>query len=676
MSTIDTSARGGYYELKMICKTSRWRLLGCLFAALVAACAASPASAPPPSESTTQAVRRFGAMLDYVAADYGGAVANGAVTSQDEYAEQLAFLDDAAKLLAGLPDQGGMWASRMVALREAVSTLEPADRIAAVARELRRDVMTAQGVVVAPTAAPVFARGRDLYAQSCASCHGTAGAGDGPMAVQLKPPPRSFLDGATMDAMSPVRVFNALTDGLPGTAMPSFGALSSTDRWNLAFFVFTWRHTPEVAARGARVFEAAKLAGNASALADVTDGELVARLGEARIGGDEARAALAFARRDAVYRHSGAPFDTARAALAAANAAYRAGDHEAARQLASSSYLDGVEPHEASLAAVDADAVHRLENEFLALRQAITDGESPDRVEQRVLRIGALLDVGDRRLDGSGGARVAIASAAVIVVREGFEAALLVLLLFAIARRSGATATDLRAIHLGWLSALGVGLVTWLASGAILTSLGGARRELLEGAVSLVAALVLLAVSHFVLARRDAKRRVAALKHRLTASASSPWRRGLFLASLSFVAVFREAFEVVLFLRAVMLDAAVSGWTIGAGVALGVLAVVALTVLAGRLGQKLRPGVLLTAMGTLLCVLAVVLAGKGVRALQEAGSLSITPIHSPTIEWLGMFATRQTFLAQLLVLIAFACIAGWPTIREWSRRNSPSTSAT
>jgi len=652
----------------------RLYLLTYCLVAVCAGCAVSSSSSTPPSETTTENARRLGAILDYVAADYSGAVANGAIRSQDEYAEQLAFLDDAAELLCRLPD-GASWTARLDDLRAAVKSFASADQVATTARTLRRDLMAANGVVVAPTAAPVLARGRDLYAQNCATCHGAAGGGDGPVAATLHPPPRNFLDTATMDAMSPVRVFNALTDGLPGTAMPSFGGLPSHDRWNLAFFIFTWRQPADVAARGERPFKASGVASNASALADLTDTELLALLRSGVGNDDVARAALAFARREAVYRQAGAPFDVARTALAAANAAYRTGDHDEARQLASSAYLDGVEPHEGSLAAADADAVHRLENEFLELRQAIADGDPPDRVEQRVLRIGALLDVADRRLSGSGGTRVAIASAAVIVVREGFEAAFLILLLFAIARRTGASAADMRAIHIGWLGALGVGVVVWVASGAALAALGGASREWLEGAVSLFAALVLLTVSHFVLARRDAQRRIAALKTRLGDKSASPMRRQLIFASLSFVAVFREAFEVVLFLRAVMLDAAVSGWTVGLGAVIGVVSVAGLTVLAGRLGQKLKPGVLLTAMGTLLCVLALMLAGKGIRALQEAGTLSITPIRAPTVEWLGVFATRQTVVAQVVVLVAFTAIAGWPMLRGRLRGNATPASA-
>jgi len=52
----------------------------------------------------------------------------------------------------------------------------------------------------------------------------------------------------------------------------------------------------------------------------------------------------------------------------------------------------------------------------------------------------------------------------------------------------------------------------------------------------------------------------------------------------------------------------------------------------------------------LVAVLAVVLAGKGVAGLQEAGWLGVSPIAAPRIEALGMFPTAQTLAAQLATL--------------------------
>ena len=167
--------------------------------------------------------------------------------------------------------------------------------------------------------------------------------------------------------------------------------------------------------------------------------------------------------------------------------------------------------------------------------------------------------------------------------------------------------------------------------------------------------MVLLLTGHFVLARIDAKHRVDAIKRRL-AAARSTGRRQAVLAGLAFVAVYREAFEVVLFLRAIVLDAG-EGWAVASGVGAGVLALIVIVWLLMRLGRRLKTGRLLAAMGTLLCVLSFVLAGKGVRSLQEAGVFGIHPIPAPRIEWLGMYPTLETLGAQLFVLAAFAVVA-------------------
>src|SRR5687768_16104395 len=72
-------------------------------ALLVTACS-SPAPPPaPPGASQEDEIRRFGAILDYVAADYAAAVVDGKIVDQGEYDEQIVFLKDAVALSAKLP---------------------------------------------------------------------------------------------------------------------------------------------------------------------------------------------------------------------------------------------------------------------------------------------------------------------------------------------------------------------------------------------------------------------------------------------------------------------------------------------------------------------------------------------------------------------------------------------
>ena len=65
-------------------------------------------------------------------------------------------------------------------------------------------------------------------------------------------------------------------------------------------------------------------------------------------------------------------------------------------------------------------------------------------------------------------------------------------------------------------------------------------------------------------------------------------------------------------------------------------------------------GKFFAASSLLVAVLAVVLAGKGIAGLQEAGWVHTSPVAFPRIDILGIRPTLQTLLAQLAVLVAVA----------------------
>jgi high-affinity iron transporter len=626
--------------------------LALALAAAALACA-TPAAVPPASQG--EEVRRLSAILDYVAADYGGAVVDGKVASNAEYREQVAFVKDARALAARLPRVSGLdLDGELARLAERVAAFAPGDEVAATCRRLRKRVLEAYGVVLAPAAAPSRERGAELYAANCVACHGATGAGDGPEAARHDPRPRSFRDPEVVRDLSPARAFSALTDGVPGTAMASWGRLSPSERWSLAFHVVALRHDEEAARRGADAYDRSgrAIAATPTRLAGASDGELETAL--AAGGLDEAARAdaLAFLRREAAYQGSGAALDPCRRLIERAVADYKT-DRDGARGTMSSAYLDGFEPHEGALRARDATLVVRIEEQFLSLRTLIDQGAPFERVEGAALQLGTSLDRADETLASGRQARVAFAGALLVILREGVEAALLLMLLLGLARRAGA-ADDVKAVHAGWIAAILLGVATWFASAPLLR-LGGARRELVEGLVALLAAAVLLLAGHWVLARLDAKRRVDALKRRF--AEASPAGRRWVLFGLGFVAIYREAFEIVLFLRAIALDASQSPVSVAAGAATGAVLCIVAVVLLSALGRRLKPGPLLAASGTLLCGLAVILAGKGVRALQEAGVLGINPLRLPRVDWLGLFPSIQSVAAQLAVLIAFAAIA-------------------
>lgn len=135
-----------------------------------------------------------------------------------------------------------------------------------------------------------LARGRNLYGEHCAACHGTTGAGDGSAAIYLYPKPRNFTAGqfklrSTASGMpTDEDLYGVLTTGMPGSSMPAFSHLSEQSRRDLVGYVkrlsqaeedgrmVNWfketppgsslptphkpEFTPELAAAGKRVYQA------------------------------------------------------------------------------------------------------------------------------------------------------------------------------------------------------------------------------------------------------------------------------------------------------------------------------------------------------------------------------------------------------------------------------------
>jgi mono/diheme cytochrome c family protein len=76
------------------------------------------------------------------------------------------------------------------------------------------------------------AEGDALFRSNCASCHGDRADGHGVAAAGLVPPPANFRGSDLLAHHSDAYLFHRISDGKPGTAMPSFrGALAEGERW-------------------------------------------------------------------------------------------------------------------------------------------------------------------------------------------------------------------------------------------------------------------------------------------------------------------------------------------------------------------------------------------------------------------------------------------------------------
>jgi high-affinity iron transporter len=609
----------------------------------------------PGTPDRTETLRQVAGILDYIAGDYRGAVnAQGTVQSAGEYAEQRALAKDAVALVtqvgiaAGDPLQ-----ISLAALTQALDAHRAPAQVEPLCRDARTAIVDSHHVDLTPASAPARELAERLYTtQTCVTCHAADGGAQTPAAAALDPRPANFLDAERMATVSPHRAFHAITFGVPGTGMRAFPALSDAERWSLAFYVLSLRHLRADVGAGRVAFESARRPApeDARGLSSLTEEQLdqrLAAIADARVRAD----ALGYLRAEAPFAQSARALGFSRAyqQLDAGLAAYRQGDKDQALRAFISAYLDGVEPHEASLRARDSALVGELEAAMLALRSAASMGLPEPQLTAAVAQARKLLD---RAQETKADAGTALIGAMTITLREGVEIVLLVAALLGLVRKRGHPELA-RYVHAGWMLAVPAGLATFYAAES---ALSGMQRELAEGLASLLAAFVLLGVTHWLLGQLGAKRWAGFLARRIAAATSGP-RAALGVLGLAFLAAYREAFEIVLFFQALVRDAgsATREVWLGAALGLGLLCIVALFML--RVGRRLKPAPFMLASSIFLAALTFVMVGKGVHALQEAAVLPINALGWSGLPAIGLYANWEGLAAQALLLIALLASA-------------------
>lgn len=616
----------------------------------------------PPSGNEPDA-RQLWQLLDYVAVDYSGAVEDGKIASESEYEEMLDFTANAIKQIEVLPEHAdkARVASVIAQLRSAVEKKESADDVARLAHQAADMLVAAYPIPVAPTFVPDLAKGAALYQQLCASCHGATGGGDGPAAKGLDPEPIAFSDAERANARSLMALYQVASQGVEGTSMVSYGSLPEEDRWALAFFIGGMSHDDAMRAKGEALWKSdAALRGRFPDMAALTTATTAAL--SQQLTPETARDVLAYLRTQPSVITAGKATGVAlsRQRLTESLAALKAGDRTNAMKLALSAYLDGFEPLEPAIAARNKTLMTSVESAMISYRATISKGNVAE-AEAAAQQLEDLFRQVDEEMgSGASDATATFVGALTILLREGLEALLIVVGMIALLRKAGRQ-DALRYVHAGWSSALVAGGLTW-AVATYLVEISGASREVTEGLGSVIAALVLLSVGLWMHSKSSAGRWQAYLSDKLHGAMGQGSMWGLFL--LAFISVYREVFETVLFFSALASDGH-HGALLGGGLtAVALLAVIAWVLL--RTSARMPIGKFFSATSILVAVLAVVLVGKGMSSLQEAGWVDATPLAFPRVELLGMYPTLETLLAQAVVLVVL--IAGFTYNRAAARR--------
>jgi high-affinity iron transporter len=264
------------------------------------------------------------------------------------------------------------------------------------------------------------------------------------------------------------------------------------------------------------------------------------------------------------------------------------------------------------------------------------------------------------------GGRYGTFDAAAILLREGLEALLVIGALLSFLRKSG-NADKGRWIWAGsGLALLASVVVALLVNVIFARAAAGANRELLEGVTGLVAAVLLLYVSYWLHSKASLGAWQRYVHERGTAALTG--NSMLSLASLAFLAVFREGAETVLFYIGIAPSISVEDLLLGLGIGTAGLVVCGVLILVLGVHLPMRPFFLVTS--TLIYYLAFKLVGSGVHALQVSGYVPATPEpYLPSSDLIGLFPTLETTIPQLLL------VAGALAVLWWQRREARSSAA-
>lgn len=319
---------------------------------------------------------------------------------------------------------------------------------------------------------------------------------------------------------------------------------------------------------------------------------------------------------------------------------------------------------------ISGDRVSQVEYQFKMTRKTMRDGGSDKEIKQLVDDLKSWLVKDAATLDGGASGNVngftklvtsSAGQAFLILIREGLEALLVVAAVIAYLVKSG-NERFTRWIYLGVVAGLaGSGLVAVLFT--FLFGGSGPIQEISEGVCALIATLMLLWTSNWMLNKSSVEAWNNYIRNKTEAAVAgaqskveSGQRLGLgmiaSLAMLSFLAVFREGAETVIFYESIYsMSQDAHGMWVGGLAAAAVLIVIFLILRFTSVKIPIGPFFLVTSI--VMAALVVIFAGGGIHALIEGDLIEGTYLSSvPTNDWIGLYPYVETITAQVIAAIA------------------------
>lgn len=238
--------------------------------------------------------------------------------------------------------------------------------------------------------------------------------------------------------------------------------------------------------------------------------------------------------------------------------------------------------------------------------------------------------------------------AALILLREGLEALLIVATLLAF----------LKKVNQGdkqkWIWA---GVVAGLLASAILAIVinivfskitAASSREYIEGITGIAAVVMMVSVGAWLHSKANIKSWNRYINKQMTQAITTG--SVISFAMVSFLSIFREGAETIIFYAG--MSPYMSLQQLVTGIVLALVILVVAGVLIMRYSVKIPISVFFKAATVFIYLLAFKILGVSVHALQVSKTISIHTLHSfPFIDWIGLYPTVETLLPQLVLLL-------------------------
>ena len=573
------------------------------------------------SEIVESKTKKVIMMLDIVAKEYALGIDNGNIINATEYEESQVFLEQALEryqtIIGSMPNLENAenlktrFEKLSVNLKARINPEEVKTSVNTIQSQLLKEL----GIEMqkSPPRPVDLANGRKIFKTNCALCHGLNGNGNGPLATHLDPAPAVLSDPEITgnDHSTAYDNFQVISVGIANTAMVAWSEfLPEEELWDVTYFVRTFSNAN---------IQLPLVVGSASAEDDqpgLSPGQAIAGVNNL---------------------------------LDESLKAFKAGDINSAAELAFDAYL-GYEKLERGLSTKRKELGLRLESTFSRLRAEIKRKAELSHVEKIRKTIKTDLKEAQNVLEEKVGFTGLFIQSFSIIVREGFEAILIVAALIAFLIKSR-NKDKVKIIHQGVITGIVASFLTAYILHEVL-SITMAKQELLEGWIMLVAVAVLFWVSYWLVTKIETQKWQSYITGKMSQAVTTG--NVFTLGLVAFLSVYREGFETVLFYKALYLSAGESSGGIVPGFLAGCVCLAAIFYVINKLGIKVPIKWFFGFTSVLLYFMAFMFMGKGLHELQMGEALSLTAAKfAPEISWLGMYPTWETFIGQMILVVLF-----------------------